>query len=175
MDEYTFEDKSSQKGGKVASDKLDISDESSVLELLKDMQSNLDISDPTDFCILLCTLIDLLPTRLIESIKPHLDKALERVQAPQTGEQVCLTPREMEVLNWAAAGKTAWEMGVIIGISQRTVKYYLANCYRKLGVSNRTQAIMTAMQANILSTTVGGEVQVPAKSAPIRHQATSKI
>ena len=46
----------------------------------------------------------------------------EQLQTVSDGELRLITPREREVLCWAAAGKTYWEIAVILGISERTVK-----------------------------------------------------
>jgi DNA-binding CsgD family transcriptional regulator len=54
---------------------------------------------------------------------------------------VDLKPRELECLRWAAAGKTAWEIGQILGLSERHVVYQLATVRTKLGVHSLRQAI----------------------------------
>jgi DNA-binding CsgD family transcriptional regulator len=54
---------------------------------------------------------------------------------------VRLSPREFECLEWAAHGKSAWEIGCILGISRNTVAYYLENTKQKLGVRTVVQAV----------------------------------
>lgn len=54
---------------------------------------------------------------------------------------VSLTPREYECLRWAARGKSAWEIGCILGITRRTADFHLGNARRKLGVTTTRQAI----------------------------------
>lgn len=50
-----------------------------------------------------------------------------------------LTDRERESLRWVVNGKTAYEVGIILGISQRTVESHLNNALKKLGMgTNRT-------------------------------------
>jgi DNA-binding CsgD family transcriptional regulator len=51
-----------------------------------------------------------------------------------------LSPRELECLEWAARGKSAWEVGRILGISRHTVASYLDNAKEKLGVRTIVQA-----------------------------------
>lgn len=51
-----------------------------------------------------------------------------------------LSPRELECLEWAAQGKTAWEIGRILGISRHTVVSYLDTVKEKLGVRTIVQA-----------------------------------
>jgi LuxR family transcriptional activator of conjugal transfer of Ti plasmids len=52
-----------------------------------------------------------------------------------------LSPREAECLEWAAQGKSAWEIGTILGISRHTVITYLENAKTKLGVRTIVQAV----------------------------------
>lgn len=54
--------------------------------------------------------------------------------------EALLTPRELECLEWAAEGKSAWEIGRILGISRHTVASYLENAKEKLGVRTIVQA-----------------------------------
>lgn len=57
-----------------------------------------------------------------------------------------LTAREADCLAWAAQGKTDWEIGEILGISENTVHWYIENIKRKLGVTTRIQAVVSAIQ-----------------------------
>lgn len=59
-----------------------------------------------------------------------------------------LSPRERECLEWAAQGKSAWEIGCILGISRNTVAYYLENAKGKLGVRTVVQAVTLLAAAN---------------------------
>ena len=52
-----------------------------------------------------------------------------------------LSRRELECLHWAALGKSAWEIGRILGIAQRTVAFHLDNAKAKLGVRTVCQAV----------------------------------
>ena len=91
----------------------------------------------------------------MELIRPHLgdlyrmNRAVDdaraawgvpRVQPPAAP----LTEREREVLQWLAGGKTDKEIGAILGISPRTVHKHLQRIYEKLGVENRTSAVVRA-------------------------------
>jgi DNA-binding CsgD family transcriptional regulator len=60
-------------------------------------------------------------------------------------EPVRLTVREIECLQWVLEGKTNWEIGVLTGVTARTVQFHLGNCARKLGVINRVQAAVSAL------------------------------
>jgi DNA-binding NarL/FixJ family response regulator len=51
-----------------------------------------------------------------------------------------LSPRELEVLEAVANGLSNREIASKLWVSEPTVKFHLTNVYRKLGVTNRTQA-----------------------------------
>lgn len=59
--------------------------------------------------------------------------------------QFGLTPREAEILEWVAKGKSNPEIGTILGISFRTVQKHLERVYSRLGVDNRHAAITLAL------------------------------
>ncbi len=61
-----------------------------------------------------------------------------------------LTPREREVLVWAAAGKSAWETSALLGISEATVITHLGHIRRKLNAANTTHAVVVALQVGEL-------------------------
>lgn len=61
-----------------------------------------------------------------------------------------LSRREREVLKWASDGKTVWEIGKILSLSEGTVKFHLGNIYKKLGVINRAQGIATAVRYDLI-------------------------
>jgi DNA-binding CsgD family transcriptional regulator len=62
-----------------------------------------------------------------------------------------LTPREKECLYWMVEGKTAHEIGLILGISNRTVERHLDNSLDKLQIdSNRTKAAYLLGKIGIL-------------------------
>jgi DNA-binding NarL/FixJ family response regulator len=62
-----------------------------------------------------------------------------------------LTSREYDVLKLLADGLSAAEIGSRIHLSESTVKSHLAKIYQKLGVTNRSQALVTAMRTGLLS------------------------
>lgn len=57
---------------------------------------------------------------------------------------VKLTLREREVLRWTAEGKTAYEIGKILSIADRTVNFHINNILQKLEANNKTQAVVKA-------------------------------
>jgi DNA-binding CsgD family transcriptional regulator len=54
---------------------------------------------------------------------------------------VALSPREFECLAWTAQGKSARDIGQILGISRRTASFHLENAKAKLGVRSILQAV----------------------------------
>jgi DNA-binding CsgD family transcriptional regulator len=62
-----------------------------------------------------------------------------------------LSPREITVLNWMKMGKTNGEIAMIIGISERTVRFHAERIYVKLDVTSRAQAVACAIEQGLLS------------------------
>lgn len=60
--------------------------------------------------------------------------------AVPTKALAALSPQERRVLPLLAEGKTNKEIGVVLGLSEKTVKNYLANMFEKLKITRRTQA-----------------------------------
>lgn len=91
----------------------------------------------------------LAPVHLLAS---YVHEAVRRVfdQEELMLGSIQLTSRERESLIWAAEGKAAWEIGQTLHCSERTVIYHLQNVARKLGVSNRQQAIARAVSLGII-------------------------
>lgn len=63
-----------------------------------------------------------------------------------------LTPREVEVLEQVALGRTNAEIGRALFIGEATVKTHLLRVFAKLGVDDRTAAVTVAMQRGIIAT-----------------------
>jgi DNA-binding CsgD family transcriptional regulator len=63
---------------------------------------------------------------------------------PETHAGRTLSRREVECLQWLASGKTLFEAAKILGISERTIRFHIANARERLGVSTTVQAIVTA-------------------------------
>ena len=75
---------------------------------------------------------------LVKALLPHLNRVMARpgfLKAPK------LTDKQLEVLKWASADKSYWEIGTIMGIGDRTVKFHFKNIFLKLGVPSRGEAV----------------------------------
>ena len=70
-----------------------------------------------------------------------------RVVAPRD----MLTPRVWEVLQQIATGKTNREIAEVLKIGHGTVKTHVEHIFSKLGVSDRTQASVRAMQIGLIA------------------------
>ena len=92
--------------------------------------------------------------KAIEYLLPHLHAVLLRASdgraIAQDRSAVGLTPRELEVLKWVKEGKCSWDIGMLLRVSERTVKFHLTNIFSKLQVSTRAQALARAMQLGLL-------------------------
>jgi DNA-binding NarL/FixJ family response regulator len=64
-----------------------------------------------------------------------------------------LTTRELEILRRVAAGAPNSAIARQLWITEQTVKFHLSNVYRKLGVSNRTEASRYAYASGLLELT----------------------
>jgi DNA-binding NarL/FixJ family response regulator len=89
---------------------------------------------------------------------PRRPLAQPTAAMPETGS---LTPREIEILKLAAAGRPNAELARMLWVTEQTVKFHLSNIYRKLGVANRTEASRWA-QLNGLLDEDGGTQRDPA-------------
>ncbi|WP_076927704.1 N-acyl-homoserine lactone dependent regulator BpsR2 [Burkholderia pseudomallei] len=61
-----------------------------------------------------------------------------------------LTRRETDVLKWTADGKTAYEIALILSISESTVNFHVKNIVSKLGSTNKIQAVAKAALMGML-------------------------
>ncbi len=94
-------------------------------------------------------------TRLVADLQLFTVHALDaamRVLVPGASdvEQPQLTPRESEALRWTMDGKTAWEVGSILGITERTAVLHINNAMRKLGCVNKHQAVLKALRLGLI-------------------------
>lgn len=65
-------------------------------------------------------------------------------------EIIKLSEREKECLKWAAAGKSSWETGIILNISQNTVNFFLEQCRVKLSANTKTHAVAKAIRLSLI-------------------------
>lgn len=66
------------------------------------------------------------------------------------GVRATFSRRERECLQWYAAGKSEWEIGEILSISEKTANTYLERAKQKFGVATRKQAIVAALRNGVI-------------------------
>lgn len=89
---------------------------------------------------------------LIRAEKPR--SALDLASATSEVDDIpspYLTPREREVLLWAARGKSAWETAQLLGLSEKTIKFYLRNASSRLNTKNKTHAAATSLILGLIA------------------------
>jgi DNA-binding NarL/FixJ family response regulator len=83
-----------------------------------------------------------------------------RTFAPEITEQLALgqagppapmlTPRELEVLNLIALGMTDTEIAARLYISKSTARFHISGIFTKLGTTNRTEAVRSALDRKLI-------------------------
>jgi DNA-binding NarL/FixJ family response regulator len=61
-----------------------------------------------------------------------------------------LTKRELEIVRWMAVGSSNREIALVIGTAEGTVKNYTSSIFAKLGVRDRTRAVLKAIELGYL-------------------------
>ncbi|QYC11443.1 response regulator transcription factor [Brevundimonas nasdae] len=61
-----------------------------------------------------------------------------------------LSGRERECLEWVSRGKSASDVGAILGLSGRTVESYLSKACAKLHVRTRIEAVAAAVRCGLI-------------------------
>uniref|UniRef100_UPI003D07861B autoinducer binding domain-containing protein n=1 Tax=Pseudomonas sp. NPDC089530 TaxID=3390651 RepID=UPI003D07861B len=89
----------------------------------------ISITEREEIRLRLRCIIDLVTSRLAELGHPSTQ-----------AEQLELSPREREILQWTADGKSSGEIGLILGISVNTVNFHLKVIQKKFGATNKTLA-----------------------------------
>jgi DNA-binding NarL/FixJ family response regulator len=83
------------------------------------------------------------------AVEGHLEDVLA-VRAPEDsaypGKHAGLSPRESEVLSLIVQGRSNQEIANECFLSVNSVKTYIRNAYRKIGVNHRAQAVVWAIQ-----------------------------
>jgi LuxR family transcriptional regulator, quorum-sensing system regulator BjaR1 len=77
----------------------------------------------------------------LHTLSLHVFHRLQHLVGGGVKRHAHLSDREREILAWASEGKTAWEIGCILTLSQRTVEWHIGQACKKLGATNRLQAI----------------------------------
>ncbi len=82
---------------------------------------------------------------------PRRVAALALEAAAPAGDTPDLTRREREILRLLAEGHSNAQLAKLLWVTEQTIKFHLSNIYRKLGVSNRTEAARRAHTYGLLT------------------------
>lgn len=85
---------------------------------------------------------------LITIVRNRLEGSLPEATLEATDFH--LTERELETLTWVARGKSSSDIGVILGVSERTVNFHIDNVIRKTGVATRIQAAIKCSMLGLI-------------------------
>ncbi|MDX7950845.1 LuxR family transcriptional regulator [Lichenihabitans sp. Uapishka_5] len=78
-------------------------------------------------------------------------EAVRRIKRPQSPAAIVrLSPREADCIRWLAEGKTAWEIGAILGVSEATVRTYLKAAARKLDTRSQAHLVARAHRLGLI-------------------------
>ena len=61
------------------------------------------------------------------------------------------SPQQVEVLRWAARGKTSWEISMILRCTEDNVNYHLKQVFRKLEATNKSHAVSKAIRMGLIT------------------------
>ena len=81
----------------------------------------------------------------------HAYDVYSKLKTEMVSAATALTARELEVLHWAASGKTSVEIATIISLSDHTVNSYMNSAMRKLDCVNRTHLVAKALRLHLIS------------------------
>ncbi len=86
--------------------------------------------------------------KALDVISTYIYRQLLAFEKTELSEDkvVQLTRREKECVHWLAEGKTYWDIGEILSVSQNTVRRHCENVKEKYGVSSRTQTVVEAIR-----------------------------
>ena len=73
-----------------------------------------------------------------------------RMNGYDSDQEILISARELDCLKWTAAGKTASEASIILGISERTVRFHLNAAREKLDCVTTTQAVAKAIANQLI-------------------------
>jgi DNA-binding CsgD family transcriptional regulator len=83
-------------------------------------------------------------------IAVHVYDIFDRLRNRSDSLPPRLTSREIEVLEWAANGKTSGEIASILSLSDHTINTYMNSAMRKLDCVNRTQLVAKALRLRLI-------------------------
>jgi two-component system, NarL family, response regulator NreC len=97
-------------------------------------------------------LVDLVRNLVASRCEPHTSfvHTSQNADGPRSPEVRPLTAREREVLKLLAEGKTVRTAATMLGVSSKTVDSHKFNLMRKLGIHNKAELVMWAVQKKVV-------------------------
>jgi DNA-binding NarL/FixJ family response regulator len=102
---------------------------------------------------------------------PDMHRSPEPLLAARNGHTPDLTRRELEILKLVAEGFSNAQLARMLWVTEQTVKFHLSNIYRKLDVSNRTEASRWAQLHDLLPS--HGSADIPSALSEPQETAAS--
>ncbi len=87
---------------------------------------------------------------MLRELLDRMSALMSPMNCPPPSADLALTPRETEVLQQVALGKTNQEIASELIVSATTVKTHVQNILQKLNVSDRTQAAVVALRCGLI-------------------------
>ena len=88
--------------------------------------------------------------------RTYFSSQVAHVALTENGKDaIVLAPREFEVMSLVALGLASPEIGMQLGISPKTVDTHVERACRKLGATNRTTAVLRAVELGLITVGVG--------------------
>lgn len=86
----------------------------------------------------------------MKQVNPRTGDESSQFRSADDPSPVRLTAREHEVLEWAAKGKSVWEIARILGRSEAAINFHMCNIRRKFGVSSLRAALVMAIGQGLI-------------------------
>lgn len=83
-------------------------------------------------------------------VRKAFERMHELTEMPEDKGYLTITEREREVLYLVARGKTNWEIGAILSISEYSVRDHLKSVSKRMGTSNRTHTVTNAIRLGLI-------------------------
>ncbi|NYH09806.1 LuxR family transcriptional regulator [Pseudomonas moraviensis] len=89
---------------------------------------------------------------VLQYVLQHLSELFVSTFPPMPAKPppVRLSTRELEIVRLCALGKTAWEIGQILNVAERTVNYHIKNLITKFNACNKMSAVIAATRAGFI-------------------------
>ena len=103
---------------------------------------------------------NVLSPRVIQNLFESMDESAGDDSQPHRRPASALTQRETDILALLSEGRSNRDISRALYLSEKTVKAHLAAIFRKLGVTNRTQAAMAAVGMGIGTSPIAADATV---------------